>query len=68
MNTVILNTESGADIRLIVELARKLNIDVLSLSKKEIKEIEDLKLLNIMREARKEGLDDRTKTLKKLGF
>jgi len=58
MNSVILNTNSGADIRLIVELARKLGIDVLSLSAKEIEEIEDLKLLGIMREASEEGLAD----------
>jgi hypothetical protein len=68
MNTVILNAESGADIRLIVELARKLNIDVLQLSEKEIEEIEDLKLLHVMHVARKEGLADRAKTLEKLGL
>jgi len=68
MNTVILNTKSSGDIRLIVELARKLNIDVLRLSKKEIEEIEDLKLLHVMCEAREEGIADRTKTLKKLGL
>jgi len=68
MNTVIMNTESSTDINLIIELARKLNINVLPLSKKEIEDIEDLKLLHIMGEAREEGLADRTKTLKKLGL
>jgi len=68
MNSVILNTNSGADIRLIVELARKLGIDVLSLSQKEIEDIEDLKLLGIMREACQEGLADRGKILEVLGL
>jgi putative cell wall-binding protein len=68
MNTVILNTDSGADIRLIVELAQKLNIDVLSLSEKEVEEIEELKLIHIMQKAREEGLADRKKTLEKLGL
>jgi len=68
MNTVILNGDSVADIGQIVELAHKMNINVLSLSKKELEEIEDLKLLNIMREARIEGLADRRQTLEKLGL
>ena len=67
-NTVILHTNSGTDIRLIVELARKLNIDVLSLSKKEVEDIEELKLLHIMCEAREEGFADRLQTLEKLGL
>ncbi len=54
--------------KIIVELAKKLNIDVLSLSKKELEEIEELKLLHIMTGARDEGLADRTQTLKKLGL
>ena len=68
MNTVLLKGNSGADIRLITKLAEKMNIDVLPLSLKEIEEIEDLKLLHIMRNAYEEGLADRTKTLEKLGL
>ena len=68
MNTFILNAKSSADIKLIVELARKMNIDVLSLSKKELEGIEEFKLLNIMNEAKEEGLADRKQTLKKLGL
>lgn len=68
MSTVLLNAESSADIRLIVELAKKLKIDVISLSKKELEEIEDLKLLHAMTAARQEGLADREDTLKKLGL
>jgi hypothetical protein len=45
-----------------------MSIDVLALSKKELEEIEELKLLRIMTEAREEGLADRGKTLKKLGL
>ena len=68
MSTVILNANSGGDIKPIVELAKKLKIDVLPLSEKELGEIEDLKLLHIMREALEEGFADRTQTLNKLGL
>ena len=68
MSTVLLKGNSGADIGLIVKLAKKMDIDVLPLSLKEIEEIEDLKLLHIMRNAREEGFADRTQTLKKLGL
>jgi len=68
MSSVLLKGNSGADIRLIVRLAEKMNIDVLHLSLKEIEEIEDLKLLHIMCNAREEGLADRTQTLEKLGL
>jgi len=68
MNTILLKGNSSADIRLIGKLAEKMNIDVLPLSSKEIEEIEDLKLLHIMRNAREEGFADRTQTLEKLGL
>lgn len=68
MSTVILNADSRMNMKLIVELAKKLNIDVCSISKTEMEEIEDLKLLHKMVAAREEGLADRTETLKKLGL
>ena len=68
MNTVLLKGNSDTDMRLIVTLAEKMNIDVLPLSLNEIEEIEDLKLLRIMRKAREEGLADRAQTLEKLGL
>jgi len=68
MSTILLNGNSTTDIRLIVRLAEKMNIDVLPLSLKEIEEIEDLKLLHVMRNAREEGFADRTQTLGKLGL
>jgi len=68
MSTVLLKGNSGADIRLIVKLAEKMNIEVFPLSLEEIEEIEDLKLLHIMRSAREEGFADRTQTLEKLGL
>ncbi len=68
MGAVVLNTKSGADMRLIVALARKLKIDVMPLSPEEIEEIEDRKLLQSMLEAREEGLADRDEMLKKLGL
>lgn len=68
MGAVVLNTKSGADMRLIVALARKLKIDVMPLSPEEIEEIEDAKLLQSMLEAREEGLADRETMRKKLGL
>ena len=68
MNTVLLKGNSIADIELIIKLAEKMNINVLPISLKELEEIEDLKLLHIMRNAREEGLADRAQTLKKLGL
>lgn len=68
MNTILLQGNSSADIRLIGKLAEKMNIDVLPLSLAEIEEIEDLKLLHVMRNAREEGLADRKLTLEKLGL
>jgi len=68
MSTILLRGNSNADIRLIVKLAEKMNIDVLPLSVKEIEEIEDLKLLHIMCNAREEGFADKAQTLKKLGL
>jgi predicted RecB family endonuclease len=68
MNTVILETDSQADLKLITALARKMNITVLPVSKQEREEIEDLKLLHLMLEAREEGMADTEKTLSKLGI
>jgi hypothetical protein len=68
MSTILLNADSGSDIKLIAELAKKMNIDVLTLSKRELEEIEELKLLHIMRDAKGEGLADREQTLNKLGL
>jgi len=68
MNAVILNGGSVADMGLVLELAKKMNINVLSLTQKELENIEDLKLLHVMCEARSEGLADRQHTLEKLGL
>jgi len=68
MSTILLKGNSVADIRLIAALAGKMNIDVLPLSMEELEEIEDLKLVHMMRNAREEGLADRKKTLKMLGL
>ena len=68
MHTILLQGHSDTDMMLIVKLAEKMKIDVLPLSMNEIEEIEDLKLLRVMRKAREEGLADRTQTLEKLGL
>ena len=67
MNAAILNTNSSANMSLIVELAKKLNIEVLSISQKELEEIEDLKLLRKMNESLAGGLADRDEVFKELG-
>jgi len=68
MNTIILSGNSITDMRQIVDLALRKNINVLSLSQPELEEIEDLKLLHRMCEARSEGLANRKQTLEKLGL
>ena len=64
MAAVVLNTKSGANMNLIVELAKKLKIDVMPLSPEEIEEIEDAKLLRRMEAALAEGLADRKEAYK----
>jgi len=68
MNTIVLNTNTALDLRLITALARELNIDMLSISKEEQERIEDMKLLTFMQNARKEGFADKKETLSKLGL
>jgi len=48
MGTVLLNTNTALDLRLITALARELKIDMLSIGQEEQEEIEDLKLLSFM--------------------
>ncbi|MDR2913167.1 MAG: hypothetical protein LBV38_07805 [Alistipes sp.] len=67
MSAVILNSNSGANLNLIVELAKRLDIDVMALSLEEIEEIEDGKLLRRMEAARAGGLADRDEVFKELG-
>lgn len=68
MNTLILDSRSSADINLIATLAKKLNIGILPISKKEREEIEDLKLLHAMQLSRLEGIADTNTVLSKLGI
>jgi|GEM_PF-2348686 len=68
METVVLNTNTALDLRLITALARELNIDMFSISQEEQEEMEDLKLLSFMQKARKQGLADTKETLLKLGI
>jgi len=68
MQTVVLNTNTALDLRLITALARELNIDMFSISKEEQEEIEDMKLLSFMKKAHKEGFADKKETLLKLGI
>jgi hypothetical protein len=68
MDAVILHSDSGANLNLIVELAKRLKIDVTPLSPEQIEEFEDAKLLASMLEAREEGLADRETMRKKLGL
>ena len=68
MNTVVLNTNTALDLRLITALARELNIEMLSISQEEQERIEDMRLLSFMQNARKEGFADKEETLSKLGL
>ena len=68
MNAVVLDVRSSTDLKLIISLAKKLNINVFSITKQERESIEDLKLLNLMIEAKKEGMADKKETLSKLGI
>jgi len=68
MNTVILETKSNADLKLITTLARKMNMTVLPISRQEREEIEDMKLLHLMLDAKEEGAADTEETLSKLGI
>jgi hypothetical protein len=68
MDAVILHSDSGANLNLIVELAKKLKIDVMPVSPEQIEELEDAKLLASMLEAREEGLADRETAYKQFGL
>jgi hypothetical protein len=68
MQSVVLNTNTALDLRLITALARELNIEMLSISNEEQEEIEDLRLLSFMKKAMKEGFADKKVTLSKLGI
>ncbi|MDR1653855.1 MAG: hypothetical protein LBS01_09485 [Prevotellaceae bacterium] len=68
MNTVVLDTQSLSNLNLIVELAKKLDINVLPISKSERERIEDLKLIDLMVDARNDGLADKSEVLSKLGI
>ncbi|MDR0613873.1 MAG: hypothetical protein LBG45_10495 [Dysgonamonadaceae bacterium] len=68
MNAVVLDIRSSTDLKLIISLAKKLNINVFSITKQERESIEDLKLLNLMVESKKEGMADKKETLSKLGI
>jgi hypothetical protein len=68
MQTVVLNTHSALDLKLITAFAREMNIEMLTLTKGEQESVEDLKLLSFMQKARKEGLTDTKETLSKLGI
>lgn len=65
---LFLDVRSSTDLKLIISLAKKLNINVFSITKQERESIEDLKLLNLMIEAKKEGMADKKETLSKLGI
>jgi hypothetical protein len=67
MSAVLLNSNSGANINQIIELAKKLNIEGVMLSDEEIEEIEDRRLLRRMNESLASGLADREEMFRLLG-
>ncbi|MDR0940779.1 MAG: hypothetical protein LBM68_00980 [Bacteroidales bacterium] len=68
MATVVLNTNTALDLRLITALARELKIGMFSINKEEQEDLEDVKLLSFMKQAYKEGLADKNEVLSKLGL
>ena len=68
MEAVVLNTRTVLDMKLISAIARELGIEMLTINKEEQEQIEDLRLLSFMQDARREGLADTKDTLAKLGI
>lgn len=71
MKSVILTSKSASDMQLIVELAKKLKIDTMSLSAKQIEELEDAHLLRRMEKSLKSGIltgAEKENFLKELGL
>jgi hypothetical protein len=68
MEAVVLNTNTALDLRLITALARELGIEMLSINQEEREEIEDIRLLSFMKQARNEGLADKNDVFAKLGL
>ena len=68
MNPVVLNFKSGAHLNQIIELAEKLNADVMPITPEDLEEIEDKILLRRMEKSLASGLADREEMLKLLGL
>ncbi len=68
MSTVILNSKSGANMNLIVELAKKLKIDVMPVSREELEELEDQRTARRIEEGLASGIADRDEMLRELGL
>ncbi len=67
MSVVLLKTKSKAKMNKIIELAKKLAVKDMTLTDKEVEEIEDSRLLRRMNAALAGGLADREEVLKELG-
>ncbi len=68
MNAYMLNSNSGANMAQIIELAKKLDIDIMSLTAEEVEELEDRRTANRIMEGLASGLADRDEMLRELGL
>ncbi len=66
MSAVVFSANSATNMELLIALARKLYVDVMPLSRKEVEQIEDVKLLKMMENAKDEGKANRKRVLSKL--
>jgi len=68
MNTILLDSRSVQTINLLAEIARKMKVNVFSISRAERESIEDAQLFSRMKMAQLEGLANKKETLSKLGI
>jgi hypothetical protein len=68
MGAIVINSSSGANMSQIIELAKKLDAEVMSLSAEEIEEIEDRRTAHRILEGLASGLADRDEMFRELGL
>lgn len=67
MDSIIISSSDRQKLKPVIDLARKSGMSIKVLSKQNIQDFEDARILNRIDLGRKSGLADRSKVLKKLG-
>lgn len=67
MSAFVINNTTGVGMDQIIELAQKLNFDVMSLSPEDTEDIEDRQLLRRMHKSLASGIGDRKEMFELLG-